>query len=57
MSRVRAVGAWLAGRIDRRDVLGGAGLVLVVVGGETLLPGVGTAAAGLIMVAIAVLVR
>lgn len=45
--------AWLARHIDRRDVLGLAGLSLLAYGGECLYPGAGYAAAGAVMVAVA----
>jgi hypothetical protein len=44
-------------RVDGRDVLGVAGLLLLALGGERLLPGAGMAAAGAVMVAVAVMVR
>lgn len=43
--------------IDRRDVLGAVGLGLLCYGGEVLYPGAGMAAAGAVLIAIAVLVR
>jgi hypothetical protein len=55
VKRLRDAAAWLAGHVDRRDVLGLAGLAFLYVGGERLLPGCGFAAVGLVMVAVSVL--
>lgn len=53
MKYARACGAWISRQVDRRDVLGAAGLGLLGYGGEMLYPGVGFAASGAVMVAIA----
>lgn len=59
MKSVRAAAAWVRSRadFDRRDVLGALGVGLLAYGGETLYPGAGLAAAGAVLVAVAVLVR
>lgn len=49
--------AWLRAKIDARDVVGAVGLVLLGFGGEAIHAGAGFAAAGAVMIAIAVLVR
>ncbi len=54
---MRKLGAWLKAHVDGRDVLAGGGLALFCYGGEALYPGAGFAAAGAVLVAIAVLVR
>ena len=54
---LRRFGAWLGSLVDARDIAAGAGLVLLGYGGELLLAGAGYAAAGAVLVAIAVFVR
>jgi hypothetical protein len=57
MNALRATSAWIRANLDRRDLVGVVGAVLLWLGGERLYPGAGTAAAGAVLVAIAVLVR
>jgi hypothetical protein len=57
MRRLKNAAAALGAALDKRDVMGLIGCVLVCIGGETLHPGAGMAATGAILVAIAVLVR
>jgi len=49
--------SWVGAHVDGRDVLAAAGLGLLGYGGELLYPGAGFAAAGAVMIAVAVLVR
>lgn len=54
---LRTAAARIRSSIDRRDVVGAAGIALLAFGGERLLPGAGFAASGAVLVAVAVLVR
>lgn len=45
---------WFARQIDRRDLLGIAGVCLLAYGGEALHPGAGITAAGAVLVLVAV---
>ena len=57
MKSMRKVATWLRSSFDRRDLLGLIGIGLLGYGGEMLYQGAGFAAAGAVLVAVAVLVR
>lgn len=57
MKWLRSIAASVRAAVDRRDVLGLTGVILLAYGGETLYPGAGFALAGGVLVAIAVLVH
>ena len=57
MKPIRNTFAAIGRAFDRRDLLGAIGVVLLYWGGERLYPGAGQAAAGAVLVAVAVWVR
>ena len=57
MKSMKRAATWIKSHIDGRDILGMIGVGLLGYGGETLHPGAGYAAAGALLVAVAVLVR
>jgi len=50
---LRTAGAWVSSSLDRRDITFVAGIALLWHGGETLYPGAGFAACGVVCVALA----
>lgn len=56
-NKLAAAAAWIRSAVDRRDVLGLAGVGMLTYGGEVIYPGAGLAVSGAALIAIAVLVR